>query len=157
MCWPSPIFKPGNLRCVKFDSMLSRLSPTKGVKGESDQRGLPCMSIFLPPHPLSSRKFKKIPKITFSSISPYSHNISFSPSSLHFRPDFSLLLTFSDQFSLLPIVYLPPPFSSSATYCTPLKKTDFLTFTSPHSPTPKWWTYHLLRAQIPCLHHIIYE
>ena len=39
------------------------------------------------------------PKITSSSISLYYyHNISFSPSFLHFRPD----------FSLLPIVYLPP-------------------------------------------------
>ena len=107
LCCPSPNFKPGNLRCVKFDSMLSRISPTKGVKGESDPRGLPCMSIFLPPHPLSSRKFKKIPKITFSSISPYSHNISFSPSSLHFRPD----------FSLLPIVYLPPLNSGKIVIC----------------------------------------
>ena len=35
---PTPIFKPGNLRCVKFDSMLCRFSPTKGVKG--DPRGL---------------------------------------------------------------------------------------------------------------------
>ena len=39
------------------------------------------------------------PKITSSSISLYYyHNILFSPSFLHFRPD----------FSLLPIVYLPP-------------------------------------------------
>ena len=35
-------------------------------------------------------------------------NISFSPSSLHFRPDFSLRPTFSGHFSLLPIMYLPP-------------------------------------------------
>ena len=39
-------------------------------------------------------------------MSPYSHNISFSPSSLHFRPD----------FSLLPIVYLPPPRLSGRSY-----------------------------------------
>ena len=39
------------------------------------------------------------PKITSSSISLYYyHNILFSPSFLHFRPD----------FCLLPIVYLPP-------------------------------------------------
>ena len=49
------------------------------------------------------------PKITSSSISLcYYHNILFSPSFLHFRPDFSLLPTFSGRFSLLPIVYLPP-------------------------------------------------
>ena len=62
----------------------------------------------IPPSLVITQVKKKL-KITFSSISPYSHNISLSPSSLHFRPDFSLLLTFSDHFSLLPIVYLPPP------------------------------------------------
>ena len=102
VCYPSPIFKPGNLRCVKLDSMLSRLSPTKGVKGHP--RGSQCTSNSSFPHPLSSRKLKKkkSAKITVSSISPYSHNTSFSPSSLHFRPD----------FSLLPILYLPPLFVS---------------------------------------------
>ena len=49
-------------------------------------------------YPLSLRKLKKSPKITFSSISPYSHKILFSPSSLHF----------CRYFSLLPILYLPP-------------------------------------------------
>ena len=39
---------PGNLRCVKFDSMLSRLSPTKGVPG--DPRGSHSRQI---PHPAS--------------------------------------------------------------------------------------------------------
>ena len=100
---PSPIFKPGNLRCVKFDSMLFPLSPAKGVLG--DPRGLQWTSIFPSPHSLSSvTQVKKSPKITKSSISPCSHNISFSPFSLHFRPDFSLLPTFSG----LPVVYLPP-------------------------------------------------
>ena len=46
------------------------------------------------------KKTLKWSKITVSSISPNSHNISFSPSSLHFRPDFSLLL----------ILCLPPSF-----------------------------------------------
>ena len=51
------------------------------------------------PPSLDIMQVKKSLKITFSSISPYSHNISFSPSYLHFRPD----------FSLLPIVYFLPP------------------------------------------------
>ena len=85
--------------------MLSQLSPTKGVKG--DPRGLQCMSIFPSPHPLSSRKLKKALKLPSHRYLPTA-NISFSPSSLHFRPDFSLLPTFSGHFSLLPIVYLPP-------------------------------------------------
>ena len=53
------------------------------------------------PPSLVITQVKKNLKTTFSSISPYSHNISFSPSSLHFHPDFSLL-TFSGHFSLLP-------------------------------------------------------
>ena len=45
-------------------------------------------------------------------------NIYFSPSSLHFRPDFSLLLTFLDHFSLLPILFLSPPTSTvNFTFC----------------------------------------
>ena len=84
--------------------MLSGLSLTKGVKG--DPRGLQCMSIFPSPHPLSSRKLKKALKLPTHRYLP-TPNISFSPSSLHFRPDFSLLPTFSGHFSLLPIVYLP--------------------------------------------------
>ena len=77
MCWPSPIFKPGNLRCVKFDSMLSRFNPTKGVKG--DPRGLQCMSIFPSPHPLSSRKLKKAFKLP-------SHRYLPTPTTFHFLP-----------------------------------------------------------------------
>ena len=60
-----------------------------------------------PPPFLVITQVKKSPKITFSSISPYSHNISFPPSSLHFRPD----------FSLLPIVYLPPLNSGKILIC----------------------------------------
>ena len=78
---------PGNLRCVKFDSMLSRLSPTKGVPGDQRDR----IDVKFPiPHPLLSRKLKK-PYITFSSISPYSNNISFLPPTYLFNPDFSLV------------------------------------------------------------------
>ena len=84
--------------------MLSGLSLTKGVKG--DPRGLQCMSIFPSPHPLSSRKLKKALKLPTHRYLP-TPNISFSPSSLHFRRFFSLLPTFSGHFSLLPIVYLP--------------------------------------------------
>ena len=60
-------------------------------------KGIAVYVNFSIPPSLVITQFKKSLKITFSSISPYSHNISFSPSSLHFRPD----------FSLLPIVYLP--------------------------------------------------
>ena len=72
-------------------------------------KGIAVYVNFSIPPSLVFTQVKKSLKITFSSISPYSHNISFSPSSLHFRPDFSLLPTFSGHFSLLPIVYLPPP------------------------------------------------
>ena len=71
-------------------------------------KGIAVYVNFSIPPSLVFTQVKKSLKITFSSISPYSHNISFSPSSLHFRPDFSLLLTFSGHFSPLPIVYLPP-------------------------------------------------
>ena len=84
-----------------FDSMLS-LSDEGSLRRPK--------GIDVSPHPaLSWRKLKKTQKITFSSISPYS-KISFSTSFLHFRPDFSLLPTFSGHFSLLPIMYLTPSF-----------------------------------------------
>ena len=86
---------PGNLRCVKFDSMLSRLSPTKGVPG--DPRGSHWRQI---PHPA----ILKTPYITFSSISPNSHNISFSPAYLPFLPRF-----LPPPFFFRPI--LPSPYS----------------------------------------------
>ena len=57
--------------------MLSRLSPTKGVKG--DPRGLQCMSIFPSPHPLSSRKLKKALKLP-------SHRYLPTPTTFHFLP-----------------------------------------------------------------------
>ena len=92
-CCPSPIFKPGNLRCLKFDPMLSWLSPTKAVKG--DPRGLQCMSIFPSPHPLSSRKLKKSPKLP-------SHRYLPTPTTFHF----------------LPPPYIFAPISSSSLLCT---------------------------------------
>ena len=75
---------------------------------------------FSNPHPpsLVITQVKKSPKITSSPISPYSYNISFSPFSLHFRPEFSLLPTFSGHFSLLPIVYLPPLLACRVGYHT---------------------------------------
>ena len=57
--------------------MLSRLSPTKGVKG--DPRGLQCMSIFPSPHPLSSRKLKK-------ALNLPSHRYLPTPTTVHFLP-----------------------------------------------------------------------
>ena len=83
--------------------MLSRLSPTKGVKGHP--RGSQCTSNSSFPHPLSSRKLKKkSAKITVSSISPYSQ---------HFI--FSLLPTFSPRF-------LPPSYSVPAPSFCQLKE-----------------------------------
>ena len=83
----------------------------KSYQGSQSQGDYcPVCQFFPSPHPLSSRKLNKSPKITFSSISPYSHNISFSPSSLHFRPD----------FSILPIVYLPPLNSGKILICVHL-------------------------------------
>ena len=84
--------------------MLSRLSPTKGVKG--DPRGLQCMSIFPSPHPLSSRKLKKALKLpshrylptptTFNFLPPPYIFVPISPSSLLFQAisPSSLLCTF---------------------------------------------------------------
>ena len=70
-------------------------------------KGIAVYVNFSIPPSLVITQVKKSLKITFSSISPYSHNISFSPSSLHFRPD----------FSLLPIVYLPPLNSGKIVIC----------------------------------------
>ena len=61
----------------QFDSMLSRLSPTKGVN--CDPRGLQCMSIFPSPHPLLSRKLKKALKLP-------SHRYLPTPTTFHFLP-----------------------------------------------------------------------
>ena len=84
---------PGNLRCVKFDSMLSRLSPTKGVPG--DPRGSYWRQI---PHPASL----VITQVKKSLIWP-SHPHIPTPTTFHF-----LLRTylFNPDFSLLPILYL---------------------------------------------------
>ena len=83
---------PGNLRCVKFDSMLSRLSPTKGVPG--DPRGSYWRQI---PHPASL----VITQVKKSLILP-SHPYLPTPTTFHF-----LLCTylFNPDFSLLPILY----------------------------------------------------
>ena len=56
---------------------------------------------FPTPHPLSSRKLENS-KIPFSSISPHSHNFSFSPSSLNFWPQF-----LPPPYSVLPPLYTP--------------------------------------------------
>ena len=66
------------LNLVKFDSMLSRLSPTEGGKG--DPKGSQFTSIVPSPSSLAITQVqkKKSLKITFSLISPYSHNIFIS-------------------------------------------------------------------------------
>ena len=74
--------------------MLPRLSPIKGVPG--DPRGLQCTWFSLSPNPLSWRKLKKVLKLPSHRYLP-TPNISFSPPSLHFCPELSLLL----------IMYLP--------------------------------------------------
>ena len=94
MCCPSPIFKPGNLRCVKFDSMLSR-SVNSDQGSQRRPKGIAVYVNFSIPPSLVITQIEKSLKITFSSISPYSQ---------HFI--FSLLPTFSPRF-------LPPP------YCVP--------------------------------------
>ena len=71
-----------------------------------DLRGSQCTSYSPCPHPLSSRKLKKAIKLPSNRYLP-TPNISFSPSSLHFRPVFPLLLTFSGHF-FLPILFLSP-------------------------------------------------
>ena len=76
---PSPIFEPGNLGCVKFDSMLSWLSHTKGVK--VDPRGSQCTSIFRSPPPpsLVITQVEKALKLT-------SHRYLPTPTAFHFLP-----------------------------------------------------------------------
>ena len=90
---------------------MSSLIPCFSVKSDQGSLRRPkgiavYVNFSIPSSLVITQVKKKQLKITFSSISPYSYNISFSPSSLHFRPDFSLLLTFFRPF-------LPPP------YCVP--------------------------------------
>ena len=72
---------------------VSRLIPCQVTTRESKGTQSKGTSIFTSPHPPipCHHASWKSPKISFLSISPYSQNISFSLSSLHFRPDFSLL------------------------------------------------------------------
>ena len=91
--------KTGNLRCVIFDSMLSRLSATK-IKGVSSQETQESQETE------GDHSVRQIPRAPIKKncllidISPDlpTPNILFSPSSQHFL----------SNFSLLPIVYLPP-------------------------------------------------
>ena len=85
--------------------MLSRLSPTKGVKG--DPRGLQCMSIFPSPHPLSSRKLKKAFKLP-------SHRYLPTPTTFHF----------------LPPPYIFVPISPSSLLCTSPSIVDLISVRS---------------------------
>ena len=101
---PSPIFEPGNLGCVKFDSMLSWLSHTKGVK--VDPRGSQCTSIFRSPPSLVITQVEKALKLPSHRYLPTPTAFHFLPLPLHFRPD----------FSLLPIAYLPPFCLSGLSY-----------------------------------------
>ena len=79
---PSPIFEPGNLRCIKLDSMLSRLSHTKRVKG--DPRGSQCMSIFTSHHsPIPP--FLVITQVEKALKLP-SHPYLATPTTFHFLP-----------------------------------------------------------------------
>jgi len=94
-----------------YRSRVGPITPFKAVKSDQGSpkgpKGIVVDVKFPVPHPLPSHKLKK-------SIKPPPHpslptpNISFSPSSLYFRSDFSLLPTFFRHFSLLPIPFLPP-------------------------------------------------
>ena len=99
MCCPSPIFKPGDLRCVKFDSMLSRLSPTKGVKG--DPRGSQCTSIVPSPSSLAITQVKK------KALKLPSHRYLPTPTTFLFH--FYFPPYFFRPFLPLPYCVPPPP------------------------------------------------
>ena len=83
--------------------MLSRLHPTKGVPGDRP-RGMAAYVKLSVPTSLVIRP-KNYLLIDICLIIP---NFLFSPSSLHFRPDFSPLPSFLGHFSLLPILFLSP-------------------------------------------------
>ena len=101
-------FSEDQQRCwvarLKFVSMLSRLSLSKGIALDLKSQ----IAIFKK-NQFFSRNLKKN---TFNKITHHpslsTPNISFPPSSLQFRPDFSFFLSFLDHFSLLPILVLPP-------------------------------------------------
>ena len=84
-----------NLVTWDVSSLISQLSPTKGVK--ETQGDCSVCQFFHHPIPCHHANKKKALKLPFHRYLP-TPNISFSPSFLHFRP----------YFSLLPIVYLPP-------------------------------------------------
>ena len=90
---------PGNLRCVKFDSMLSRLSPTKGVPGHP--RGSHWRQI---PHPASSssRNFKNALYYLFIHTSQLPQHFIFSRLPTFFAPisPSSLLFQANSPFTL---------------------------------------------------------
>ena len=101
-----PSFKPGNLRCVKVWFHASSVKSDQG--SPSGPKGIAVYLIFPVPHPLSWRKLKKAVKLPSHSYLP-TPNISFSPSSLHFRPEFSLV-PIRYPFPLLEVeaVHWPP-------------------------------------------------
>ena len=120
------MLKPGNLRCVKFDSMLPRTSPTKGVPW--DPRGSQCRSNSPSPHPLSSHKLKKTHKL---------------PSHWH--------LPASTTFHFLPPRYIFAPISPSSLFCTsPLCQSN-----RSSNLSPGWrWSEPFRRLMHQCNHRI---
>ena len=58
------------------------------------------------PHPLSSRKLRKSPILPSHPYIPTPTTFHFLPPTYLFCPDFSLLPSFSGQFSVHPILYL---------------------------------------------------
>ena len=122
MCCPSPIFKPGNLRCVKAwfhvfsvksDQESSR-RPNKGIAVY--------VKFSVPPLLVIRQVKKKAVKLPSHRFLP-TPNISLSPSSLHFRPDFSLLSTFYSS-----ILVCSSPLHSSALETNKNKKVTWTEF-----------------------------
>ena len=103
---------PGNLRCVKFDSMLSRLSPTKGVPG--DPRGSHWRQI---PHPASlpSRNFKNALYYLLIHISQLPQHFIFSRLPTFFAPISPSSLLFQANSPFTPSPYSVPPPSKECT------------------------------------------
>ena len=80
------------------------MEQAKEVSG--DPRGSQCTSNFPSPTPCHHASLiKKAIKLPSHRYLP-APNVLFSPSFLHFRPDFSFLPTFSGHFSLMPILVL---------------------------------------------------
>ena len=97
-----------NITENSFQFCSSNHLQTYGTGQGSPRRpkGIAVCFKFPVPHPLSARKInKKAIKLPSYRYLP-TPNVSFSPSFLRFRPDFTFHPTFSGDFFLLPILFL---------------------------------------------------